>query len=242
MVAPLPIGFRQARRAAHSIDKASAATLPAKLEAAARQSDTFAGGLASGLRRLQKQLANDETIPEALETARAIVPEIKRLAPDVVARLANVVYWALVVGGEPEDMARYTRIFGSPSDDPQFFRLQAMVMEAMQRLDKAHDFWSKYQNWIARTPDRWPGEMAKRARALVFERMGRLARDWLADEGEDEDLLGFFDLFDATAPSARDGRLPSAEECFNRLELARIDQAGDGLLQESGDVVKAHPR
>ena len=229
-----------------SVDKAYAATLLAnRLNTAARHADTLSGGVVSGLRRLQKHLANDETIPQALETARAIVPDLSRTAPDLVPRLGNLVYWTLVVAGQPEDMARYTKIFGSPPDDPQFFRLQAMIMESMARLDKAHEFWSKYENWIARTPQRWPGEMGKRARALVLERMGRLARDWLADEGDDdefEDFLSFFERNTRGGPAARRPLKPSAEDCFRAAsDLAPdwIKPAMELLREHSNNPVKA---
>jgi tetratricopeptide (TPR) repeat protein len=51
-------------------DKTYAATLPAdRLPVVAKQADQLAGGLNESLRRLRKQLANEETIPAALETA-----------------------------------------------------------------------------------------------------------------------------------------------------------------------------
>ncbi len=104
------------------VDKSYAARLPAnRLATVGRQADSLSGGVTDGLRRLRKQLANDETIPEALETARAVVPDLKRIAPDLVPRLANVIYWTLVSSGQPEDMPRFNRIFGPPVDDPQFF-------------------------------------------------------------------------------------------------------------------------
>lgn len=229
------------------IDKIFASSLPAaRLIAAARQADSFSGGLVSGLRQMRKQLANDETISSALETARAVVPELRRIAPELVPRLANIVYWALVVGGQPDDMSRYTRIFGPPADDPQFFRLQALVLESVPKLNKAHEFWAKYENWIARTPDRWPNETGKRARALVFERMGRLARDWLADDGDDGDFATFLDFFErgyVNRPGQRRPLRPSAEECFRTAaELAPnwVKPAMELLQEYRGDPVKAH--
>jgi tetratricopeptide (TPR) repeat protein len=200
-------------------DKGYAATLPPdRLAEAARQADHLAGGLNETLRRLRKQLANEETIPAALETARVLVPELKRVAPDHVPRLANIVYWSLVSGGQPEDLPRYNRVFGPPLDDPEFYRLQALVMEQLRRLDMAHGAWAKFEEWIARTPKRWPGPQQARARALVLERMGRIARDWLDDEDAD-DFFGFFVRNQKRGP--RKPLKPSAEECFRRAgELA----------------------
>jgi tetratricopeptide (TPR) repeat protein len=210
-----------------SIDKVYAARLPAdRLAVATRLADRLSGSLGEGLRRLRKQLASEETIPDALETARAVLPDLRRAAPDLVHRLANVVYWALVAGGQPEDLPRYSRIFGPPPDDPQFFRLQALVTEQLRRLDMAHGMWRKYEEWIAKTPSRWPAPVAARARALVLERMGRLARDWLADDGPDDfdqfdEFMAFFNPDVSVRRPAPKPLSPPAEVCFRRAsELA----------------------
>jgi tetratricopeptide (TPR) repeat protein len=231
------------------VDKGYAAKLPAnRLAAVSRQAETLMGGVADGLRRLRKQLANDETIPDALETARIVVPELKRVAPDLAPRLANVVYWTLVGCGQPDDLPRFNRTFGPSPDDPQFFRLQAMVMESMHRLDQAHGFWGKYEDWISKTPARWPGEQGNRARALVLERMGRLARDWLQDEGDDDDeLYGFLEFFERNQrrqPRTRKPLRPSPEECFRKAgELAPdwVKPAMELLQEYSSDAAKAYP-
>lgn len=224
-------------------DKAFAATLPAdRLAAVARQADHIAGSLGESLRRLRKQLASEETVPHALETARTLAPELKRTAPALVPKLANVVYWSLVSGGQPEDLPRYNRVFGAPPDDPHFYRLQALVMEQLRRLDMAHGMWGKYEEWIAKNPARWPGAQADRARALVLERMGRLARDWLADEGDDgfddfDDFLDFFNRGGRKKPAARKPLKPAAEECFRRASDLAPDWVTPAMerLQEVAD-------
>lgn len=230
-------------------DKSYAATLPAnRMAAMSRQAETLMGGVADGLRRLRKQLSNDETIPQAIETARVVVPELKRVAPELLPRLSNIVYWTLVGCGQPEDLPRFNRVFGPPPDDPQFFRLQAMVMESMQRLDQAHGFWAKYEDWIAKTPARWPGDQGMRARALVMERMGRLARDWRQDEGGDEDdLFGFFEFFERNQrrpPRTRTPLRPTPEECFRKAgELAPdwVKPAMELLREYSDSPERAYP-
>ena len=240
-------------------DKSFAATLPAnRLPQVAQQADQLGGGLNETLRRLRKQLANEDMIPAALETARVLVPELKRVSPDAVPRLANVVYWSLISGGQPEDMPRYNRVFGPPTDDPQFFRLQALVMEQTRRLDTAHGMWGKYEQWIAKTPARWPGPQAERARALVLERMGRLARDWLTDEGPDDfdDIGDFFSFFirDDRKKPARKPLKPAAEECFRKagelapdwsapaLELLReYEDKPDKAIEAVEDLLKRFP-
>ena len=208
-------------------DRSFAATLPAdRAHLVARQAEQITGGgLSDGLRRIRKQLASEETLPNALDTARAVVPDLKKLHPEGFARLANAFYWAIVSGGQPEDLAKYTRLFGAPPDDPNFHRLQALVMESLNKLDAAHAFWLHYEQWIAHTPARWPGAVGNRARALVLERMGRLARDFLADTGDDETR----DVFEFFGPPGRKGKKPGkpkplnppADECFRKAaELA----------------------
>jgi tetratricopeptide (TPR) repeat protein len=231
-----------------TVDKKYGATLPAdRLALVTKQVDRISGGVNEGLRRLRKQLASEETIPDALETARAIVPDLKRVAPDSVPRLANIIYWALITGGQPDDLPRYQRIFGPPIDDPSFFRLQAMVMEYIRRIDSAHGMWKKYEEWIAKTPSRWPGPQAARARALVLERMGRLARDWLNDEGEDEsdefdDFFSFFVRNERRKPVKRQSLVPSAEQCFGKAaELAPdwVVPAAELMNEFAGEPAKA---
>lgn len=215
-------------------DKTFGVTVPPdRLPVVAWQADQLAGGVNETLRRLRKQLANEDTVPAALETARVLVPELKRVAPDLVPRLANVVYWALIAGGQPEDLPRYNRVFGPPADDPQFYRLQALVLEQMRRLDMAHGLWGKYEEWIGRTPARWPGPQHSRARALVLERMGRIARDWLNDEGVEDfdpfqDLFAYFDG-GRRKPPVRKPLKPSAEECFRQAGELAPDWSGPAL-------------
>lgn len=231
-----------------TVEKKYGATLPAdRLAVVTRQVDRISGGVNEALRRMRKQLASEETVPDALETARAVVPELKRIAPQIVPRLANIMYWALISGGQPNDLPRYTRIFGPPLDDPAFFRLQALVMEYVGRLDTAHAMWKNYEQWIAKTPSRWPGPQAARARALVLERMGRLARDWLADKGDtdDDELDDFFSFFNRNKrrrPVQRRPLSPSAEQCFGRAaELAPdwVTPATELMNEFAGDPAKA---
>jgi tetratricopeptide (TPR) repeat protein len=83
-----------------------------------------------------------------------------------------------------------------------------------------------YEEWIAKTPARWPGPQAARARALVLERMGRIARDWVSDTGEEDfdefgDFLAFFARNGRKRSGARKPLSPPAAECFRRAtELA----------------------
>lgn len=220
-------------------DKAFASTLPADRHAVvAKQAEQLTGGLSEGLRRLRKQLANENMLPAAFQTAQTIVPELNRLAPDLVPRLGSVMYWSIITDGRPDDVGRLLHLFGQPLDDPSFHRLEAMVMQSMRRLDMAHAFWGKYEAWIAKAPNRWPPVQAARARALILERMGQLAHDWMADKGEDDD--NFFSRFSRNrrqAPAKRQPLKPSAEECFHQASELAPDRVGPAmsLLKEFAD-------
>jgi len=214
-------------------DKAFASSLPADRHAVvSKQAEQLTGGLTEGLRRLRKQVVNEDMLPAAFETARTVVPELNRHAADLIPRLANVMYWSILSDGQPEDVPRYLRLFGQPADDPSFHRLQAMVAQNMRRLDMAHGFWGKYEEWIAKSPNRWPPAQAARARALILERMGQLAHDWLEDEGEDDDLDDFFSMFSRNrrrAPVQRKPLKPSAEECFRQASELAPDRVGPAM-------------
>jgi tetratricopeptide (TPR) repeat protein len=95
-------------------------------------------------------------------------------------------------------------------------------MESSGRLDEAHKEWKQYSDWIARQPQRFPGEFGKRARAMIALRMGDNAADY---EKSDNDFSpqSFLDLFDVELAGRSKKKLlkPSAEDCFRTaLELA----------------------
>ncbi len=216
-----------------SIEKTYTATLPAERAAiVAQQMEALVsgGGVLEGLRRLRKFMATEETLYQAFEVARGLVPDLKRQYPQLLPKLANAFYWGIVGGGQPDDLARYTRLFGAPIDDPNFHRLQGFITEALGEFELSHGYWGKYEEWIAKHPERWPGPQANRARALVLEKMGQLAREHL--ESEPEEDFDDFDILDFFGGGGRRSKKskkpprpitlePSAAECFRRAsELA----------------------
>src|SRR5436189_251675 len=59
----------------------------------------------------------------------------------------------------------------APPDDPSFRRLEALAQEAGDPTE-AHRCWRAYEQEIAADAQRWPGDVGRVARALVWHRMG----------------------------------------------------------------------
>lgn len=209
------------------VDRSFASTIPAdRGPEVARQVEVLgmSGGLADGLRRLRRFLADERGFDRAMTTAKAIMPELIKLGPTAKSRLADIAYWALIEIGEAADMDRYLKVFGPHPDDKEFLRLRAMVFEAMDKPREAHQSWNMYQQWLERSLERWPGDLGKRAQALIFHRMGELAvqLEEFSDLPELADLLDFFQRPGKKTPKAPPVSVkPTAKECFARaVELA----------------------
>jgi tetratricopeptide (TPR) repeat protein len=181
--------------------------------------------LLSQLREIDAALHRDD-LPRALRLAEAVLPELRRQQPQMVPKLAQCFYWALTEQGEPADVERYRRLFGSPADDPDFDRLRALIMEQRyQDLEGAHRAWQHYERFVASGSSAFPGEQGRLVRAMIWQRMGRNAslRAW-------PEQLQSATKLDLLPPQVRDllGTLPrqqplqpSAEQCFlQSLKLA----------------------
>ncbi len=169
------------------------------------------------LRAIARELGRDKPLAPAFKAAEAVVPLLKAFAPDLVPRLANCLYHAVVNQGQPDDLAKYRRLFGSPPDDPNFHRLQAMIGEQIDDPAGTHAHWLKYEAWLAAHPPGWPPAVADRARAEVWAHLGANAGKALAAAADDFDT-GFFAPPKRKKPKPLD---PPAEACFARAaELA----------------------
>jgi tetratricopeptide (TPR) repeat protein len=180
------------------------------------------------LRRLQRTLAGENGLGRSWPQITSIAGVWRQGAPALLARLAKVVYGLIVREGEQVDAEKYVRLFGPPAEDPEFVRCRAFICEQQDQLPTAHRLWQMYESWIARSPQRWPGAQGKRARALIWERMGHnaLARlTAIADEqDEDDDIAAAFwkllNRFQGDSGPVEPLR-PTPEECFRRAaELA----------------------
>jgi tetratricopeptide (TPR) repeat protein len=208
LAAPLRFQIDSAYRQAQS---------PAVQATLQKQGDRLqASGLVQPLRALQAVLANPEELPQAFRVAEGLIPALRQQFPNLVPRLAACFYWAVINAGQPEDVRRYERVFGIPADDPGLNRLRALLFEHLGDMTKAHQHWRQFEAQVAQNRAAWPGEQARRVRALIWCRMGHNAAS-IPDVDKIPDLPPFLrDHPDRPRPLS-----PAAPECFRRsLELA----------------------
>jgi tetratricopeptide (TPR) repeat protein len=211
---------------------------PATQTALRNQADRLQGSpLVRKLRDLQAELVEDQSLATAFRKAEALLPELRREAPQIASRLANCFYWAAMTTG-PDDVPRYRRVFGSPPHDPNFNRLYALAYERGGSVGESHHHWQKYEKDVAARPDLWPAGQADRVRALIWLHLGEKAAE-VAHVEEPPSLPGFLrDLPDRTRLD------PPADRCFERaLELAPdLLAAHEGLflfLRDRGLAARA---
>ncbi len=194
------------------MDPTFRAAQPAPTQAALqRQVDAIQGWTLPGqLRALRAALAHRTSLAQAFRQAEALLPNLRREAPDLVPRLAACLYWAVLDSG-PDDVLRYRRVFGNSPEDPDFHRLQALAYEKAEDWQEAHRFWQLYEKDIAAHPEVWPNGQADRARALVLLRMGHNAVQ-VAEE-RNAPPRGFFPFGEPPRPR---NLKPSAEQCLQR--------------------------
>jgi tetratricopeptide (TPR) repeat protein len=168
------------------------------------------------LRAIQRAMAHERQLPQAFRQAEQLLPALRTQTPQAIPRLANCFYWAVISHGQPEDLRRYQRVFGTPPDDPQLARMEALALEHRHMMPEAHKAWERFEKSVAARPSAWPDGQADRVRALVWLRMAENA-DNVPELKDVPDLPPFLrDHPDRPRPLK-----PSAEECYKRsLELA----------------------
>ena len=169
-------------------------------------------GLIEPLERLRAELGRDRPLSSAYRHAEAVLPILRRVAPELEPKLARGFYRAILDHGDPADLPKYRQLFGAPADDPEFHRLQALAYEGADEPDTANRHWAAYEAWLAGGPPGWPSDLAARARAIVLVRMGRNA----AKQAEDEELDNPLDLFYAPPRGRRKPRKPADPKPFFR--------------------------
>lgn len=204
-----------------NLDSAYRNSLPtAQANAANLRSGALAHPMVVSLRDLQRLLGTVEDLPNALRSATSVVGSLKIHFPHLVPRLANCFYSLLIQGGMPEDLDRYRRVFGPPQDDKELCRLNAIILEGQNRLDLAHRSWQKYEQEIAGSAERWPGEQGLHARAMVWNRMGDNAQQKLGDDDNDPEFFDeFMDLMGINRGRKKPDHTPltpDAEECYRK--------------------------
>jgi tetratricopeptide (TPR) repeat protein len=191
------------------------------------------------LRTLRTLLVGDGNLGPAFREAEALLPELRRLDPTLVERLARVFYWTML-GTGPDDIPRYQRIFGRPSIDPQFHRLQALGYERGGDFKQSHKYWQKYEIDIAADPNHWPEGQAARARALIWLRMGDNAAELSVERKRPGSWHRLFEFPDGVR-SLR----PTAEQCYQKAvelapEMLEAHEALFNYYRTEEETSKAH--
>ncbi|HEV3146851.1 MAG TPA: hypothetical protein VGZ47_23390 [Gemmataceae bacterium] len=172
-----------------------------------------ASSILQGLRRIQSQFLRQDSLNGAFREAEKLVPAIPQESPQLLPRLANVFYWQIVDHGQPQDMARYERLFGRPADDPHFHRLRSLVLEQMSAYGEAHISWQEFQEDVAANASLWPNGEGERARAMIWFRMG------LNAEKQDQ-VVATTNSFPPISPFREADKPkslhPSAAECYRK--------------------------
>lgn len=215
LAAPLRLGIDRGYR-----DAQPAATQNTLQQQAARLAGQAAGGTLDGLR---KALADRRSLANAFRIAEQLLPELRRDRPALVPRLAHCFFWAIVERGQPEDVDRYRRTFGPLATPVETGRLEALCVEHREMVPEAHDAWQKVARALAQSPPDWPGEVGKRAQALVWAHLGLQAAEYERDTPKELPFL-FRDHFEKPPPLK-----PSAAECLER-SIALAPERLEGYL------------
>ena len=174
-----------------------------------------ASHLVAQLRDIAKHLGRDKPLLPIFRIAEPLTQSMKVEQPQLLPRLANCLYHAILQQGQPEDLARYRKLFGNPTDDPNFYKLQALIGEQAENHEMAHAFWKKFDDWLAASPPGWPAAILARARATVWLQMGGNAErvaELLGDGGGD-----LFDLLPGKFRAKKPKPLqPSSLDCFRK--------------------------
>jgi tetratricopeptide (TPR) repeat protein len=164
------------------------------------------------LRELQAKLSTPgPSLAATLRLAEQAKKALEQEAPTLVARLATAMYWVVMSQGQPEDVPRYQRVFGTPPADPTFQRMHALAWDRAGSFDAAHKHWQAYTNEIEKSPALWPGEQNARARALVWQHMGQNA-----EKIPDDEQVKFLPAFLRNHPDRPRPLDPGAEKCYRQ--------------------------
>lgn len=189
-----------------------------------KQIDTLQPTTSHELRAFARQLENHR-LDAAFRTLGLLLPRLRAQMPDLVPKLADCVRGAIIHHGHPADLDKVLRLFGPPPDDPDLLRVEAIALEERRMLLEANLTWEKYEKWLAGSP-RF-GDLKNRARALIWERMGRNAfrqQDWVLEEIAAE-------LGGGLPPPPK--MKPPADACYRKaIALAPdLKSARDGLVE-----------
>ena len=171
--------------------------------------------LADRLREIARLLGRDKPLPPVFRAVESVLPTLKEQQPLLIPRLANCLYHAIILQGQPEDMPRYRKLFGNPPDDPNFYKLQALICEHDNLPEMVHDFWKKFDEWLGTKPPGWPADLLARARSRVWIRLGENAERALKElpDADDDEMFALLRPPKKKKPKPLD---PPALACFRK--------------------------
>jgi tetratricopeptide (TPR) repeat protein len=233
LAAPLRIQIDPAFRAAQA---------PATQLALQKAADRLLGNpLIPALRGVQVALARGEGLQETLRLAESLIPLLRREAPHLLPRLASCFFFAVVEGGDVQDVERYKRLFGAPPEDPSLARLSALTCEHQNHLPDAIEYWQKFEAAVARHPKHWRVSdrddrvaQANRVRALIWERIGQQmmqAAEDLDDESGAKDIEACFRKSIELAPDRAEPHRALFEHHVNANEQDKAEEIGRLLIE-----------
>jgi tetratricopeptide (TPR) repeat protein len=208
------------------------------------------GLTAAPLLRELRDLLNKENLAPAFRKTEALLPNLRQSHPGLIARLANVFFWTIVSHGQPEDLERFQRVFGSPADDPRLHRLEALALEARGLWPEAHKAWEHFIQYVAGDANHWPTDISAHVRAIIWTRMAENASPERKRKGQTGNPL--FDFFaDKTGPLKPDAEqcllnaiklMPDARGCYRALfELYRQDNKSAKAKKIGEELLKRFP-
>ncbi len=133
--------------------------------------------LAIAIAALRNELRRGHALVAAFRHAESIAVRCKHDEPVLFRRIARLFYRAILDHGEPSDISRYRKVFGQPPDDPEFLKLEAQRLERTHNASDSNQCWSSYERWLAGNPLRWPDDLVRRARAVLFHRIAENIAD-----------------------------------------------------------------
>lgn len=154
-------------------DPAYKASLPGPVaaELAKRFACLNTGTIDSSFREMAQHLGREKPLTPVFTLAETLLPRLRKEAPALAGKLAKCLYHAIIRQGQPDDLARYRKLFGPLADDPQFFRLQARIAEEIGQIAVSNKNWLKYEEWLGTKPAGWPEPLLSRVRAMIWHHM-----------------------------------------------------------------------
>ena len=233
----------------YKLDESFRKQLPVETAAALEKKylGLASSGIAKQLRIIREQSGRGRVLTGAFAALETAVPLIKAQSPGLMARLANFFYHAILEQGQPDDMKRFRKAFGLPRFDPDFYKLQGIVLDRSDQLEGSFFNWVRYSDWLKAPPAGWSQEVSQRVRAKVLMRAADIAKV-MRDEPPEEEEDDFFTFFQPPPKKKKPKAAPNAQIDPNPLFLEAMAAAPDwdaptievmGLHREAGDFKKA---